>query len=126
MLFCESGQPEALFAEIEKIIGMSIEKMVIESKRRVTKEYLEKMIPAPVAQAHIPFKPGLIAEKMAVIGKAHGYGKIEMVEIKTHRQGGFPEDDHRAPPIPSASSAATTWEGWKLPPGGSARSRKRR
>jgi hypothetical protein len=88
MLFCESDNLEALFAGIEKIIGMSIEKLVIESKRRVTKEYLEKMIPATVRKLIYTFRPTLIAEKMAVIGKAHGYGNIEMVTIKKRTEKG--------------------------------------
>jgi hypothetical protein len=88
MLFCESDNLEGLFAEVEKIIGHSIEKIIIESKSRGTKEYLEKMIPAFVRKLIYMFKPSLIAERMAVIGKAHGYGDIVMVEIKKHTEKG--------------------------------------
>lgn len=84
MLLVESDNLEALFQGIEEIIGMSIEKIVIESKRRVTKEYLEKMIPAFARKLIYLFKPSLIAQRMADIGKAYGYGDIELVEIKRH------------------------------------------
>lgn len=82
MLLCESDNLEALFGGIEEIIGMPIDKMVIESKRRVTKEYLEKMIPGVARKLIYLIKPTLIAKRMADIGKAYGYGNIELVEIK--------------------------------------------
>jgi hypothetical protein len=82
MLLCESDDLEALFRGIEKIIGLPIEKFVVESKRRVTKEYLEKMIPAPVRKIIYTFKPDLIAGRMAGIAKAYGYGDVELVEIR--------------------------------------------
>jgi hypothetical protein len=88
MLFCESDNLEALFAGIESIIGMSIEKIVIESKRRVTREYLEKMIPALARKLIYFFKASLIAEKMGVIGGVHGYGLIDMVKIKKRTERG--------------------------------------
>jgi hypothetical protein len=84
MLLCESDNLEALFEGIEEIIGMPIEKIIIESKRRVTKEYLEKMIPAFARKLIYLFKPTLIAQRMADIGKAYGYGDIELVEIRRH------------------------------------------
>ncbi len=82
MLLCESDNLEALFREIEKIIGLPIEKFIIESKRRVTKEYLEKMIPAPIRKIIYLFKPDLIAGRMAGIAKAYGYGNVELVEVR--------------------------------------------
>ena len=88
MLFCESENLEALFAGVESIIGMSIEKIVIESKRRVTREYLEKMIPALARKLIYFFRASLIAEKMGVIGGVHGYGHIDMVKIQKHTERG--------------------------------------
>ncbi|MBN2169640.1 MAG: hypothetical protein JW738_10385 [Actinobacteria bacterium] len=88
MLFTESDNLEALFKEIENIMGVPIEKFVIESKRRVTKEYLENMIPAPVLKILYALKPDLIIKRMEIIGRSHGYGNIQPVDIRKHTEKG--------------------------------------
>ncbi|MBN1288423.1 MAG: hypothetical protein JXA49_02150 [Actinobacteria bacterium] len=88
MFFAESENLEALFAEIENLIGTSIDKFVIESKSRLTKEYLQKMIPAYVLKLLYLVKPTLIVERMAAIAKAYGYGKVEFVDMKMNTKEG--------------------------------------
>lgn len=82
MLFYESENLDSLFRGISAIIGMPIDRIVIESKRRVTREYLEKMIPAVVRKAIFILNPSLISLRMANIGKAMGYGDIQLVDMK--------------------------------------------
>ncbi|MBN1289922.1 MAG: hypothetical protein JXA49_09835 [Actinobacteria bacterium] len=88
MLFSESENLDGLFDEIEKIIGIPIEKFVIESKRRVAKDYLEKMIPSFVLRLLYTFRPGLIVDRMTLICEAHGYGKIQSSEVCKHTERG--------------------------------------
>ncbi|MBN2168431.1 MAG: hypothetical protein JW738_04245 [Actinobacteria bacterium] len=88
MFFAESENLEELFAEIENLIGTSIDKFVIEAKSRLTKEYLQNMIPAFVLKLLYMVKPTLIVKRMAAIAKAYGYGKVEFVDIKAHKKEG--------------------------------------
>ena len=82
MLFCESDNLDALFGGIEEIIGMPIGKIVVESKRRVTKEYMEKLIPAWVRKFLYVVGPKMITRRITDIGRAYGYGNIELVEYR--------------------------------------------
>lgn len=91
MFFAESENLEALFAEIENLIGIPIDKFVIEAKSRLTKEYLQQMIPAFVLKLLYHVKPTLIVKRMAAIAKAYGYGKVEFVDMRIHKKD---EDDY--------------------------------
>jgi hypothetical protein len=82
MLFCESDNLDALFGGIEEIIGMPIGRIVVESKRRVTKEYMEKLIPSWVRKLLYVVGPKLITRRITDIGRAYGYGEIELVEYR--------------------------------------------
>jgi hypothetical protein len=89
MFLCESDYLEDLFQGIEDTIGIPIEKFVIEIKRRLTKEYLEKMIPAFARRFIFIFKPDLVARRSASIAKVYGYGDAELVEL--HKTGMTPD-----------------------------------
>lgn len=88
MLFTESENLKGLFAETEKLIGLSVDRVIIESKSLATREYLEKMIPAYLLKLLYMLKPDLIVRKMSAIGKAYGYGNIELIEVKKNTDRG--------------------------------------
>ncbi len=81
MIFYESDNLDRLFTGIEEIIGLPIGRIVVECKSRLTKEYLEKMIPAVVRKAIYLARPATIAKRMANIAKAYGYGDVRVEEI---------------------------------------------
>lgn len=51
MVFYESGNIDQLFRGIEELIGKPIEHIVIESRRREVKRYVERVIPGDVREA---------------------------------------------------------------------------
>ncbi len=72
LLFFESDILDNLVDGIGEIIGVPIEHIVVESKRRATREYLEKMIPRIVLKTIYLLKPSITASKMADMAKAYG------------------------------------------------------
>lgn len=80
MLFYESANIDAMFAGIEDILGLSIEKIVVDGKRREVKEYVEKML-SPIARGmarHIGI--GMVVDKLSKNGRAFGYGEIGLLD----------------------------------------------
>lgn len=88
MLFSETENLDGLFTEIERSIGMPIDKLVVESKRRVAREYIENMIPPVILKLLFTFTPGLIVKRMTDIAKAHGYGNIQSTMVKKNTDEG--------------------------------------
>lgn len=88
MLFTESENLICLFTEIENLIGIPVDRVIIESKSLATKEYLEKILPPYLIKILYIFKPSLIVQKMSEIGRAYGYGKIELLELKKNTDRG--------------------------------------
>jgi hypothetical protein len=90
MIFYESDNLDNLFAGIEEILGVPIEHIVIESKRREVKEYVEKLLPAPVRKIARYGGIGMMIRKLSSVGRAYGYGNIRMADKKVR----FGDDDH--------------------------------
>lgn len=84
MVFFESENIDRVFQKIEDIIGLSVERIVVESQRRSTLEYLEKQFPLAVRRALYLLRPGLIAKRMAAIANIYGFGHAEVVEIRAN------------------------------------------
>jgi hypothetical protein len=80
MIFYESDNLDNLFYGIEEIIGTPIEHIVIESKRREVKEYVEKLLPTLARKAARYMGMGMMIRKLSKIGKAYGYGNVKMAE----------------------------------------------
>jgi hypothetical protein len=92
MVFFESGNLQNVYRNIEAAIGVSIERIVVESQSRSTREYLEKLISPVVRKLLALFYQGLIATRMANIADLYGYGKMDVLEIKVQR---LPFGDHK-------------------------------
>lgn len=86
MLFYESDNLDRLFRGIEEIIGVPVERIVIESKAREVKEYVRKMV-SPLKRRFARFRPGTVAmvSRLAVTGRCYGYGDVS---LSGHRRKG--------------------------------------
>jgi hypothetical protein len=86
----ESEDIDGVYHELEKIIAHPIEHIIIESRRRSSADYLEKIVPGVLRKAFrvIGIKP--VMNRINNIGKALGYGDIELVDLRWKRD----EDDY--------------------------------
>ena len=82
MIFYETENLSGLFSGIEDIIGLPIEHIIIESKRRDVKEYTEKAVKPLLRKIvrHIGF--GVVARKLSNLGTAYGFGAVELGESR--------------------------------------------
>lgn len=80
MLFYECDNLDVLFGGIEEIIGVSIERIIIESKRKEVKEYIEKLLPSVARKAAKHLGTKMMISKIADMGKSYGYGITTLVE----------------------------------------------
>lgn len=88
MILFESENIDGLFAGIEELLGLSVEKIVIESKRREVKEYVEKML-SPVrrmAARHVGIR--MVIDNLSRNGRAFGYGDIGLVDRRRKGEDG--------------------------------------
>lgn len=72
LFFYQSENLDRLFRGIEEIIGLSIEHIVIESKRRDVKEYVEKLLPAPVRKLARYVGLKAMIGRLSTVGRACG------------------------------------------------------
>ena len=81
MALIDSNGVNPLFANIEQLIGVPIEKMIIESKARATRAYISKLIVG--AKGAIARVVGLerIIRRVAEQGRVMGYGDIKVSEF---------------------------------------------
>lgn len=80
MVFFDSDGLDVLFSNIEKLIGVPIEKIVIESKARATRDYTSKLIRGPKGNLVRFVGPGRIIGRVVDQGRALGYGDIRVTE----------------------------------------------
>ena len=81
MALIDSNGVNALFANIEQLIGVPIEKMIIESKARATRTYISKLIRG--AKGTLARVVGLerIIRRVVEQGRVMGYGDIKVREF---------------------------------------------
>lgn len=81
MVFIESENLDPLFKGIEEIIGLSIERIVIETKRRATREYIDKLIPDElkdmVSRKEMDMEFMINANN--TVARLMGYGDVQLV-----------------------------------------------
>ncbi len=90
MLFNESENLDHLFAGIEEIIGLPLEHIVIESKRRETREYVEKLLPYPARRVARYVGLRAMIGYLGTTARAYGFGEIRLLEKRVR----FREDDY--------------------------------
>jgi hypothetical protein len=92
MVFFESENLQNVYKNIEDTIGVSIERIVVESQSRSTRQYLEKLISPVLRKLLALFYPGLIARRMADIARLYGYGELSVLDLRIQR---IPFADHK-------------------------------
>ncbi len=81
MIFFDSEGIDALFQNIEQLIGMPIEKMIIESKARATAAYISHLMRGIRGPAARVVGLGRVIQRVIDQGRVMGYGDINMVSF---------------------------------------------
>jgi hypothetical protein len=84
MALIECDNIDPLFKEIETLIGVPIERMVIESKRRDAASYMNKVIPPDVKEKvqSLEIDVAPLIEALNMIGFILGYGNSRLVRVE--------------------------------------------
>lgn len=84
IIFVESENLEELLKGIEEIIGVPIERIVVNARRRTAAAYMERVIPDELKKAvrekKLDIRP--VIEGMTGIGHVLGYGRFEVVDCR--------------------------------------------
>ncbi len=92
MLFFESENIVELFRNIEEIISLDLERIIIESQRRMTYDYVVHLVPPAVKKVALKVGLKLLAKNLLSLTRLMGYGDTVLDSLKY--KGGA--DDHVA------------------------------
>lgn len=81
MVLVESDGLNVLFANIESLIGISIEKIIIESKSRATNDFIRRAIRGPKGTIARIIGLQRVINRVQKLGRALGYGNTEVLSI---------------------------------------------
>ncbi len=89
MVLIESENLDPLYTGIEEIIGVPIERIVMETKRRATREYISRLIPPEVKELILKKEMSVepMIQALNVTSSVMGYGKTSLVAYR------FEQDD---------------------------------
>jgi hypothetical protein len=90
MVFIETDNINATFRGVEEIINMSIERIIVEAKRRATFDFVDHVIPGIVKTIVriVGMKP--VVRDISSLGSVMGYGDIQLVHIRrVHNEGDY-------------------------------------
>lgn len=90
MIFIEAHNIASTFSGVEEIIGMSIEHIIVEAKRRATFDFVDHMLPGIVKAIVrlVGIKP--VVRDISKLGSVMGYGDIKLAEIRrVHDEGDY-------------------------------------
>jgi hypothetical protein len=90
VVFIESDSLRDTFSGVEKIVGVPIEHIIIESQRRSTYESVDRSLPAALKPIVRWTATGLITRYLMTVGKLNGKGDLELISFR-RRKG---EDDY--------------------------------
>lgn len=84
LTFIESDNLDTLFHGIEDILGQSIERLVLATRRRAGRAYMDRVIPEQVKQAFRKgeLELGPLIEAFFSIGHVLGYGRFELSDYR--------------------------------------------
>jgi len=90
IIFIESENLEALFRGIEKILGMSIERIVVNTRRRAARAYMDRVIPEALKEQvrGSALEIGPVVQGMVGIGQVLGYGRFEVADYRMRGDDG--------------------------------------
>ena len=91
LTFIENDNLNALFRGVEEVIGTSIERIVLATRRRAGRAYMSRIIPKQVAElvrkGELELRP--LVEAFFTVGHVLGYGRFEFVDYRFEQD----EDD---------------------------------
>jgi hypothetical protein len=84
MVLIECANMDSLFREIEKLIGIPIERIIIEAKRKATRDYLNRLIPMEVKESIHKLELDIVPliEAVSVTGHILGYGDSSLERVE--------------------------------------------
>lgn len=88
MLFVENENLAETFREIEEIIGIPIQRIVTEAKRRATYDFVSHSLPGIVKAVVKVVGVRPVVNNIDALGSVMGYGNIEILDIKRHHTKG--------------------------------------
>ncbi|WP_287155661.1 hypothetical protein [Candidatus Solincola tengchongensis] len=84
LIFMESENLDFLLRELEGILGVSIERIVVDTRRRAAKAYMDRVIPESlkeqVRSGNLDVGP--VVQGMVGIGHVLGYGRFEVLDSR--------------------------------------------
>ncbi len=85
MVFIETENLAKTFSGVEEIIGMSIDRMIVEAKRRATFDFVDHTLPGIVKLVVRLVGMVPVIRNITALGSVMGYGNIQLVSVKnTH------------------------------------------
>jgi hypothetical protein len=87
MSFFEPEILNGIFAELEGILGVPIEKIVIESKGNEARQYVEKMLPSLARKVARHIGMGMVADNLSRNGRALGFGDVTLGDRRRKGDG---------------------------------------
>lgn len=90
MLFFESENIVELFRNIERIIGLDLERIIIESQRRATYDYVVSLVPPLVKKMTRFAGLKILAKNLIALTRLMGYGDTRLDSLQYKGK----EDDH--------------------------------
>ncbi|WP_287155242.1 hypothetical protein [Candidatus Solincola tengchongensis] len=90
MVLLESANLDHLYRGIEEIIGLPIERIVIETKRRATREYIDRLVPEEVKDmvARKEFDMNLLIQANNNLARIMGYGDVQVLGYRFEQDEG--------------------------------------
>lgn len=92
MVLVETDNIDLLFRKIEELLGIPIERIIIETKRRATREYIDRLTPPEVKEGvkdlKIPVEPLIQANNAVSVTMGYGKPILEGYRLR------YDEEDH--------------------------------
>jgi hypothetical protein len=90
MVFIETENVEATFKGVEDIISRSIERIIIEAKRRATFDFVDHMLPGIVKAILRVVGVTPAVRNISKLGSVMGFGNISLVKVhRVHEEGDY-------------------------------------
>jgi hypothetical protein len=86
MIFIETDNLQSTFTVAEEIINMSIERIIVEAKRRATYDFVNSTLPGIVKAIIRVVGMRPVVSNIEALGSVMGYGNIKLVDLH-HRYG---------------------------------------
>jgi hypothetical protein len=90
MIFIECENINATYRNVEEIIGVSIEHIIIEAKRRATFDFIDHMLPTVVKYIVKLAGVRLVVRNVSGLGSVMGIGRLELKNLRRmHGKGDY-------------------------------------